>query len=51
MRIQLKENEGNCKKLEDEIVSLRKELEKSTTHLNRILKFEKSIVILDYIIK
>jgi hypothetical protein len=51
VRIQLKENEENCEKLEDEIVSLRKELEKSTTHLNRRLKFEKSTEILDDIIK
>jgi len=51
LRIQLKDNEGNCKKLEDEIVSSRKELENSTTQLNIILKFEKSTEILDDIIK
>jgi hypothetical protein len=31
---QLKEKEENCKKLEDEIVSLRKELEKTIDRLN-----------------
>jgi hypothetical protein len=51
MRIQLKKNEGNCEKLEVEIVSLRKELEKSIAQFNRSLKFEKSIEILDDIIK
>jgi hypothetical protein len=51
VRIQLKEKEENCEKLEAEIVSLRKELEKSTAQLNRSLKFEKSIEILDDIIK
>jgi hypothetical protein len=51
VRIQLKEKERNCEKLEDKIVSSRKELEKSTTHLNRSLKFEKRTKILDYIIQ
>jgi hypothetical protein len=41
-RSQLKENEENCEKLKAEIVSLRKELEKTTNHLNIILKFGKS---------
>jgi hypothetical protein len=50
VRIQLKEKEENCEKLEYEIVSLRKELEKTTIKLNRSLKFEKSIETLDNII-
>jgi hypothetical protein len=50
VRIQLKEKEENCEKLESEIVSLRKELEKTTIKLNRSLKFEKSIETLDDII-
>jgi hypothetical protein len=37
--------------LESEIVSLRKELEKSTAQLNISLKFEKRTEILDDIIK
>jgi hypothetical protein len=49
--IQLKENEGNCKKIEAKIVFLRKELDKSTTQLNRRLKFEKSTEILDDVVK
>jgi hypothetical protein len=50
VRIQLKENEQNCKKLEVEIVSLRKELEKTNDQLIRTLKFGKSIEILDNIL-
>jgi predicted RNase H-like nuclease (RuvC/YqgF family) len=50
VRIQLKKKEENCEELESEIVSLRKELEKTTIKLNRSLKFEKSIEILDDII-
>jgi hypothetical protein len=42
VRIQLKEKEENCEKIESETVSLRKELEKTTIKLNRSLKFEKS---------
>jgi hypothetical protein len=49
-RCQLKEKEENCKKLEDEIVSLRKELEKTTDHLNRSLKFGTSTETLDNIL-
>jgi hypothetical protein len=49
-RIQLKENEENCKKLEVEIISLRKEPEKTIDQLNRSLKFGKSIEILDNIL-
>jgi hypothetical protein len=43
VRTQLKEKEENCKNLESEIVSLIKELKKTTIKLNRRLKFEKSI--------
>jgi len=50
VRSQLKENEENCKKLEDEIVSLRKELEKTIDQLNRSLKFGKRNEILDNIL-
>jgi hypothetical protein len=50
VRSQLKENEENCKKLEAEIISLRKELEKTIDQFNRSLKFEKSIEILDNIL-
>jgi hypothetical protein len=50
VRIQLKENEENSKKLEDKLVSLRKDLEKPTAQLNKSLKFEKSTEILDDII-
>jgi hypothetical protein len=46
----LKKNEENCEELEYEIVSLRKDLEKSTAQLNRSLKFEKGTKILDDII-
>jgi hypothetical protein len=46
VRIQLKEKEDNCQKIEDEIVSLRKELEKTTDQLNRSLKFGKNTEIL-----
>jgi hypothetical protein len=46
VRNQLKENEENCEKLEGEIVSLRKELEKTTNQLSIRLKFEKSTKIL-----
>jgi hypothetical protein len=42
----VKEKEENCKKIEVEIVSLRKELEKTTNQLNRRLKFGKSTEIL-----
>jgi hypothetical protein len=50
MRRQLKEKEENCEKLEDEIVSLRKELEKTIVQLNKSLKFGKSTEILDNIL-
>jgi hypothetical protein len=50
VRNQLKEKEENCEKLEDEIVSLIKELEKTTNQLNRSLAFRKSIEILDNIL-
>jgi hypothetical protein len=50
VRIQLKKNEENCEKLEAKIISLRKELEKTTDHLNRRLKFGKSIEVLDNIL-
>jgi capsule polysaccharide export protein KpsE/RkpR len=50
VRSQLKEKEENCEKLEAEIVSLRKELEKKIDQLNRILKFGKSTKILDNIL-
>jgi hypothetical protein len=50
VRIQLKEKEENCEKLEDEIVSLRKELEKTIDHLSRSLNFFKSNEILDNIL-
>jgi hypothetical protein len=50
LRIQLKKNEENCENLESEIVSLRKELEKTIAQLNRSLKFEKSVETLDNII-
>jgi uncharacterized protein involved in exopolysaccharide biosynthesis len=46
----LKEKEENCKKLEVEIISLRKELEKTIDRLNRILKFGKNTKILDNIL-
>jgi len=38
VRIQLKKKEQNCEELESKIVSLRKELEKTTIKLNRSLK-------------
>jgi hypothetical protein len=50
VRSQLKEKEENCEKLEAEIVSLRKELEKTTDQLSRSLKFGKSTEILDNIL-
>jgi hypothetical protein len=50
VRSQLKEKEENCKKLEAEIISLRKELEKTIDQLNRSLKFGKSTEILDNIL-
>jgi hypothetical protein len=50
VRIQLKKKEENCEELESEIVSLRKDLEKSTAKLNISLKFEKSTGILGDII-
>jgi hypothetical protein len=50
LRIQLKEKEENCGKLEAEIVSLRKELENKNDQLNRILKFGKSDEVLDNIL-
>ena len=46
----MKKNEENCEELEFEIVSLRKELEKTTIKLNRSLRSEKSTEILDDII-
>jgi hypothetical protein len=49
VRIQLKENEENCEKLEVEIVSL-SELEKTIDQLSKILKLGKSIEILDNIL-
>jgi len=48
--IQLKEKEETCKKLEDEIISVRKELEKKTYQLNRSSKFGKRTEILDNIL-
>jgi hypothetical protein len=50
VKIKLKEKEENCKNLEVEHVSLRKDLENSTAQLNRSLKFEKSFKTLDHII-
>jgi hypothetical protein len=50
VRIQLKEKEENCERLEDEIVSLRKELEKTIDQLNRSLNFGNIIEILDNIL-
>jgi hypothetical protein len=50
MTSQLKEKEENCEKLEAEIVSFRKELEKTTDHLNRSLNFGKSTEMLDNIV-
>ena len=49
-RVRPKEKEEICDKLEFEIVSLRKELEKSTAQFNKSLKLGKSIEILDDII-
>jgi hypothetical protein len=46
VRIHLEEKEENSKKLEDNIVSLRKELEKTTNQLNKSLTFGKSTEIL-----
>ena len=43
MRIQLKEKEKNCEKLESKIGSLRKELEKTTIKVNRRFKFKNGI--------
>jgi hypothetical protein len=48
--IQLKEKEENCEKIEVEIVSLRKELEKTIDQLNRIMNLGKSTEILDNIL-
>jgi chromosome segregation ATPase len=50
VRIELKEKEENCEKLEDKIISLRKELEKTTNQLSKILKFGKSTEMLDDIL-
>jgi hypothetical protein len=50
VRNQLKEKEENCEKLEAEIISLRKELEKTIDLLSRSLKFGKSTKILDNIL-
>jgi hypothetical protein len=50
VRIQLKEKEEKCENLEDELISLRKDLENSTTELNGSLKFENSFKTLDHII-
>jgi hypothetical protein len=47
VRSQLKEKEENCENVEEKIVSLRKELEKTTDQLNRSLIFGKSTKILD----
>ena len=49
VRIQLKENDEICDKLESEIILLRKELEKSTAQLNRSLKFGKGAILDDII--
>jgi len=46
----LKENEQNCEKLNTEMVSLRKELEKTIDQLNRSLNFENSTQILDNVL-
>ena len=46
----MKENEENCEEIEYKIVSIRKELKKTTIKLNRSLKFEKSTEKLDNII-
>jgi hypothetical protein len=46
----LKEKEENCKQLEVETVSLRKELEKTIDQLSRSLKFGRSIETLDNIL-
>jgi hypothetical protein len=50
VRIQLKKNKENSKEIESEIVSLRKELKKTSIKLNGSLKFENIIEILDDII-
>jgi uncharacterized protein (UPF0335 family) len=50
VRSQLKENEEKCEKLEVEIISLIKELEKTTYQWSRSLKFGKSTEILDNIL-
>jgi hypothetical protein len=50
-RSQLKKKEENCKKLEARIISLRKELEKTTNQLSRSLKFGKSTKKLDNILR
>jgi hypothetical protein len=50
VRTQLKEKEENCEKLEAGFVSLKDDLEKSISQLNRILKFEKSGKTSDHII-
>jgi chromosome segregation ATPase len=39
LKSQLKENKENCEKIKDEIVSLKKELEKITNQLNKNLNF------------
>jgi hypothetical protein len=50
VRSHLKEKEENCKKLEAETISSRKELEKTTYQSNKILRFGKSTKILDNIV-
>jgi hypothetical protein len=50
VRSQLKEKKENCKKPEAEVISLKKELEKTIDQLNRSLKFGKSTKVLDNIL-
>jgi len=50
VRIQLNKKEENCEEIESETVSLRKELEKPTITMNKILNLEKCIDTLDKII-
>jgi hypothetical protein len=51
VRSQLKEKEENCENLEVEIVSLRKQIEKTIDQLNIRLKFGKCTKILDHILR
>jgi hypothetical protein len=50
VRIQINKKEENYEEIEFEIVSLRKELEKTSIKLNRSFKFETIIKTLDNII-